>query len=329
MRSQDGERTLAPHSSILCRKQQLYQTLNTALRQNPDTVSDDLLGDIIMAAVTESRIPDMAACRVHFRGFEEAIRIRGELENSLRAASTKALQLAHLMPYIVCEPLGDEERDHEEARGGREPSIVNQTEDFQSFLVAELAFSSNPTQPTPPDPCAHTDSRNPESLPTVVSILDAELVSYLRPEGDRLVSFTDESSNFLSLYLIATTLRSGGSSPSSADRFIAHLASVFRAASALHKPTEVVSLTGQGFMWVVFNAVQGHWETHYGSSGALFMLLSHSIRALRAFRNLTSKRARKKARMLMCEALWGLPVGNQERVPVEGVESLVTNPSRR
>lgn len=61
-------------------------------------------------------------------------------------------------------------------------------------------------------------------------------------------------------------------------------------------------------MWVVFNVVQEFiWAAAGGYSGSLVSFLITSTAALKAFRKMTSKRARSEMGYLLCHALLALP----------------------
>ncbi|KAL2839504.1 hypothetical protein BJY01DRAFT_250458 [Aspergillus pseudoustus] len=289
-----GGSPISRRSSALRRKQHIYQAMGMALNQSPHAISDNLLGGMIMATVTESRIPDPAACHVHFEGYERAICIRGGLDSSLRVSSVKALRLAHLMPYIVCEPVEVEE----------EPGLQKQAEDLLCFLDARLPFSG----------LRPRNYREPGSFSTGEHLLlGEEWIPYLRPAEDRLRGYADESSHFLSLYLIAAAvsrLRDCYNTRTAPFIFVNHLTAAMTASSAVNRVTGGYELTLQGFMWVVFNCVLGLWEAPAAatgeSSGNLHMLLSLSIDALRAFRRVTAKGARTEIRAVLGDRVWGL-----------------------
>lgn len=247
-----------------------------------------------MATITESRFSNPAACRIHLHGYEQVLRNRGDLENSLLRSSSKATQLAHLMPYLVCEPVEEE--------GSND---LKQIEDFLWFLNAELPPPVF-TQLSCPNSSERKDNENLPGVTTICS--HEELASYVQPDESRTSIYTDESSIFLSLYLITAGLRYLGRFSLSADRFISHLESALRAASAVDKNTGALLLTDQGFMWVVFNVVQEDiMGAAWGYTDALVFLLITSTAALKAFRKMTSKSARCEMRHLLYRDLLGLP----------------------
>jgi hypothetical protein len=194
----------------------------------------------------------------------------------------------------VCEPVEEE--------GSND---LEQIEDFLWFLNAELPPPISAQFSCP----SSSERKDNENLPGVTTICSYEkLASYLQPDESRISGYTDESSIFLSLYLITAGLRCVGRFSLGADRFISHLDSALRAASAFDKNTGALLLTDQGFMWVVFNVVpEDIMGAAWGYTDALFFCLITSTAALKAFRQMTSKSARSEMKYLLCRDPLGPP----------------------
>jgi hypothetical protein len=69
-----------------------------------DNATDELLSGIIMAIVAEFRLNGAALARVHMRGYEELVRMRGEIKQILLNAPEPLMLAGQIMPYIICEP---------------------------------------------------------------------------------------------------------------------------------------------------------------------------------------------------------------------------------
>lgn len=89
--------------SLLHRKHRAYQSLNSSLQQRHQAISNDVLYDIIMAIMTESRLADVEAANAHLVGYEIAVQLRGGLRSIVLASSaTQSTYMSHIMPYLTC-----------------------------------------------------------------------------------------------------------------------------------------------------------------------------------------------------------------------------------
>jgi hypothetical protein len=291
-----SNKTQEARMNFFRRKNRAYQSLNNALSRDGGKVSDALLGGIIMATITESRLSDSAACNAHLQGYEAAIRARGGLRNSLLVCSTPALTIAHLMPYLVCDP----DLPLMEA----ESSVLQQVQTFVEFLTAEmrpLGFSKPIS--------AGDDERGLVQLETmslIESVLSRRTVMfYLRPVEAGVQGYIDESSNVLSLYLIALTLWRARESGSSAEIFLDRLASVLRQSSTVDSVTGDPRLTEHGFMWVTLKAVQDFHARLSDYKHNTIQTTLDAVNVLVAFRKIASRDARNQARYLLFHMLQG------------------------
>ena len=77
-------------SAYLDRKYRAYQSLNEAVHQSRGVVSDAVIGCIIMAIVSESRLSKAEATNAHLLfSYETAVRLRGGLRSIILASPTK------------------------------------------------------------------------------------------------------------------------------------------------------------------------------------------------------------------------------------------------
>ncbi|CEL06533.1 hypothetical protein ASPCAL09706 [Aspergillus calidoustus] len=168
--------------SLMRRKGQAYRRLNDAICENNGAVTDAVLGGIIMAGITESRLMDPFASKTHLQGFEAALRARGGLEASLRATSNRALRMSHVMPYVVCTPL----------KSDGEPDDARQLYRFLNRLQAAMGMSGFADFAAPGSPL-------PGLLPLKnmaciePALAHRTLAFYLKPDERRVTRFMDES----------------------------------------------------------------------------------------------------------------------------------------
>ncbi|KAL2851046.1 hypothetical protein BJY01DRAFT_122047 [Aspergillus pseudoustus] len=278
--------------SVVERKHRAYQLLNDALRQSSGQVTDEILGGIIMAAITEARLLDPEATNAHLQGFEGAIRSRGGLRASLLGCAIPALRFAHMMPYLVCGPVQD--------MGESDQDQLLQFGHFLMFQMRHRGFSPFPTQPSPA-----ADLMQFKNIIVVPELLHSSLSFYLQPDERLFTRFVEEAASFISLFLITLTLWRLSESLLSTQLFVTRLATVLENSSAFDQ-RGVPLLTTQGFMWVVIKAIQDFQAVYHELSAdhGLWPIL-HGIDALRMYRGMTSFRARKQARQLLLNVLYG------------------------
>ncbi|KAL3463729.1 hypothetical protein BJX64DRAFT_115860 [Aspergillus heterothallicus] len=278
--------------SVVERKQRAYQLLNEALRHSGGQTTDEILGGIIMAAITEARLLDPTATNAHLQGFEAAILSRGGLRASLLACAIPALRFAHVMPYLVCGPV----QDLGESEG-------LQMQRFGQFLISEMRHRGFSPFPSEASPAA--DFMQLKNIIIVPELLHSSLSSYLQPDENHTTRFVDEAASFLSLFLITLTLWRVSESLLSTQLFVTRLATVLESSSAFDQNGKPL-LTMEGFMWVVTKAIQDFQALFHDISEdhGLWPIL-HGIDALRVFREMTSIRARKQARHLLLNILYG------------------------
>ncbi|KAJ0416884.1 hypothetical protein BJY00DRAFT_217564 [Aspergillus carlsbadensis] len=277
--------------SVVERKQRAYQLLKESLRHSGGQITDDILGGIIMAAITEARLLDPEATNAHLQGFEAGIRSRGGLRLSLLRCAIPALRFAHVMPYLVCDPVQDTgQSDHE------------QLQLFVHFLMTETrhrGFSPFPTQASPTAGLLQL-----KNITIVPALLHSSLAVYLQPDERLITRFVDEAACFLSLFLITLTLWRVSESLISTQLFVARLDTVLESSSAFD-PNGIPMLTVQGFLWVVIKAIQDFQAlSHELSEDHGLWPILHGIDALRVFRGMTYN-ARQQARGLLFSILHG------------------------
>ncbi|KAL2793260.1 hypothetical protein BJX66DRAFT_231495 [Aspergillus keveii] len=278
--------------STVERKQRAYQLLNEALRQSAGQITDEILGGIIMAAITEARLLDPVATNAHLQGFEAAIRSRGGLRSSLLSCAIPALRFAHVMPYLVCGPVQDTGQ-----------SEHDQLQRFVQFLMSEMRHRGFSPFPTVSSPVA--DPMQLKNIIIVPSLLHSSLGSYLQPDERLITRFVDEAACFLSIFLITLTLWRVSESLLSTQLFVTRLDTVLQSSSAFDEHGAPM-LTVQGFMWVVTKAIQDFQAVYHELSEdhGLWPIL-HGIDALRVFRGMTSYNARQQARRILLGILYG------------------------
>ncbi|KAL2822467.1 hypothetical protein BJX63DRAFT_121815 [Aspergillus granulosus] len=81
-----------------------YQAINSYIETCNGNVTDELLSGIVMAIVTEFRLNGSALARVHMRGYEELVEMRGGIKKILLNAPVPLMLAGQIMPYIMCEP---------------------------------------------------------------------------------------------------------------------------------------------------------------------------------------------------------------------------------
>ncbi|KAL2840275.1 hypothetical protein BJY01DRAFT_250054 [Aspergillus pseudoustus] len=281
--------------SLIRRNDQAYRMLNECLAQNNGVVSDDLLGGIIMATITKSRLLDPFASNAHLQGFEAAVRVRGGLEASLVQCSSRALGMAHVMPYSVCALLKYDGPVVDEAR---------QLQQFVKGLQAGMGHLSFADFAAPGSPLAGLRSLKNSSCikPTLSHTL---LGFYLRPDERRLARFSDESPSYLALFLFKMTFYMVSEAGLSAELFLSRLVTVLEGSAAFDAKTGTPLLTEQGFMFVVLKSVQDFLQDYGLSSKYEAAPIVSGIDALKEFRALPSQRARRKARSILFYMLSG------------------------
>ncbi|KAJ0418823.1 hypothetical protein BJY00DRAFT_173741 [Aspergillus carlsbadensis] len=280
--------------SLMRRKDQAYRRLNQAIRENNGSVTDGLLGGIIMAGITEARLMDPFASNTHLQGFEAALQARGGVEASVRNSSNRGLRVSHLMPYLVCTPLTSD----------GEPDDARHLHRFVNRLRAAMGTSGFADFATPGSPL-------PGLLPLKnmawiePALAHPALCFYLRPNERRVAQFKDEAPSYMSLFLITMTFWMVTESGPSAELFVDRLITVLEGSSAFDPHTRAPLLTEQGFMFVVLKAVQDFQQDYGLNMEYEVWPIVSAIDALKAFRALPSQRARKKARCILFYMLSG------------------------
>ncbi|EAW11913.1 uncharacterized protein ACLA_006710 [Aspergillus clavatus NRRL 1] len=283
--------------SLTHRKHHAYRLLKDALNRSGGVITDEILGGIIMAAITESRLSDPAASGAHLQGYEGALRARGGLRASLLLCSIPAVRIAHIMPYMVCEPPQDP--------AGGPPNAAQEVQVFVEFLrvvIRQPSVAGSADLVPPQDPRVQL-----KKLSLIApSLLRGTLAYYLQPEEARILRFADESSAFLSLFLIALTLWKISDSVSNSQVFITRLITVLELSTAFDRVKGSLLLTDQGFMWVVLKAVLDFGRTSYDlSKDKEVQPIVDSVNAFRAFRRLSTREARTQVRLLLLRLLSG------------------------
>ncbi|KAL4864084.1 hypothetical protein BDV12DRAFT_17067 [Aspergillus spectabilis] len=291
-----GERSEI-QSSLVRRKQQAYQLMNDYISQSGGRVSDEILGGIIMAAITEARLSDARAANAHLQGFEAAISARGGLKASLASCSISALRMAHLMPYLVSEP----------ASTDTTLSDAQQMQQFVQFVIKETRHRGF-------SPVAVSISPEAGLLLLQNTIAGTELLHgplafYLNHGKSPTTSFGDEASSFLALFLLTLTLWRISESMDKARLFISHVEKSLADSAAFDPQTGHSLLTKQGLLWAVIHAIQDFQGMHYrmNEDDGLWPIL-YGVDALRVFRAMTSRETRRQARILLLHILSGQPL---------------------
>ncbi|OJJ54173.1 hypothetical protein ASPSYDRAFT_492133 [Aspergillus sydowii CBS 593.65] len=275
--------------TVARRKGQAYQLLKHSLSQNQGKITDDVLSGIIMAAVTEARLSDPMACNAHLKGYEAAIEARGGIKRSLMDCEIPALGMAHLMPYFVCEPLPAAEGSVEE----------EQVQRFIEFLISRM---NDATGSDGVSPRAGLDQL--KRMVVRLGLLRSGLRFYLQPDEREVVSrFPDEAALFLALFLVMRTLWIHRESAEDCQLFISRLDAFFEASTGFDPHTGRPSLTGQGLACVVIKVIQNLPGTPHSYGGVSTLI--HSVDAVRAYRTMTLRSARERARAILCRILSG------------------------
>ncbi|KAL3462117.1 hypothetical protein BJX64DRAFT_148480 [Aspergillus heterothallicus] len=280
--------------SLMRRKDNAYRMLNDAMAQNSGIVSDDLLGGIIMATITESRLLDPFASNAHLQGFEAAVRARGGLEASVATSSSRALAMSHVMPYMVCAPL-QSDGAVDEAR---------QLQRFVTRLQAGMGSSGFAEFATPGSPLPELRPlKNMECIQP--ALIHKVLGFYLKPEERRVARFSDGAPSYLALFLVTMTFWKISESGPGAELFLSRLATMLEGSAAFDPTTGNPLLTEQGFVFIVLKSVQDFLQDYGLSTNYEVAPIVWAIDALRAFRALPSQRARKKVRCILFYILSG------------------------
>jgi hypothetical protein len=288
-----GDRQL----SVMSRKHRIYRYFSTLLDESGGRVTDEILGGIIMGAVTEARLSDSTAWNAHIQGFESAIRDRGGLRASLVACGFPALRFSHLMPYLMCGPgsLHDIEEDNSN----------EEFEQFTRFLTLQMCcrgFSTSPEDVSP-------EAGLPQMASIIVglgsSLLRTPLAFYLEVDDRRIVHYADESSSFLSIFLITLTLWKASESLHTMQLFIQRLQMVLEGSCAFDE-NGMPMLTLQGLMFAVIKGIQDiQAQINSMSEETELWPILHGVDALRVYRSMRSYKARRSARALLLRILLG------------------------
>ncbi|KAL2811563.1 hypothetical protein BJX63DRAFT_273774 [Aspergillus granulosus] len=280
--------------SLMRRKHRAYLYLNTELAATGGRVTDEILGGIIMAAITEARLSDPTACSAHLQGFEGAVRARGGLKASLVACTIPALRLAHLMPYLVCDPLQDSESDGQ-----------RQLQQFVQFLMIQMRRRSFSTFPVGASPQTGLLQFKNIIGAHGSALLYTSLARYLQVEDRRIIRFADEAASFLSFFLITLTLWRMSESIQKPQLFITRLSAVLEGSCAFGEDGRPM-LTLQGLMWVVIKAIQDlQAQTNEVREDYELWAILNGIEALRVYRSMSCYKARRRARILLLHILVG------------------------
>ncbi|KAL4959699.1 uncharacterized protein BDV14DRAFT_205446 [Aspergillus stella-maris] len=278
--------------NVVFRKRRAYRLLNAHVKDCKGRINDEILGGVIMAAITEARLFDPIACNAHLKGYEAAIQARGGLAASLLSCNIPALRLAHLMPYLVCPLL---------PTGGREDE-EEQVQQFSTFLLSKLRqrdlsqFSVDvPTQ---------TEICQLKNKVAGKVLLHRVLGPYLRP-GNQQARYMDEAALFLSLFWITLALSKATESTYNSHLFASHMILIFQNSTAFDARTGLPCLTEQGLMWVVLKAVLDFDNLVGSSNENELRAVLDGIDALQAYREMTSSSARMQVRAMLFRLLCG------------------------
>ncbi|RDW61158.1 uncharacterized protein DSM5745_10656 [Aspergillus mulundensis] len=279
------------NNQVAWRKRQAYRLLNGQIQDGRGRVDDPTLGGIIMAAITEARLSAATACHAHLNGYEAAVRARGGLRASLITSILPALRMAHIMPYLVCDP---------SPNGGS--SDAQQIQEFMSFIATKMRHRG--FSPFSDVVLAEVDLFRLNLM--VPGLLVRKFGSYLSPNERELARFMDEAASFLALFLIVLTLWRTSESIYNAQLFVSRMAVIFDASTAFDPHTGHPLLTQQGFLWIVIKAVTDLLEMLYGLNveNEIWPIMQ-AVEALKAFRSMTSHGARLQARLLLFSLLSG------------------------
>lgn len=290
-------------TALLRRKQRAYQSLSDALQNNHQLVPDEVLGGIIMAIITESRLADAEASNAHLIGYEIAVQLRGGLRSIILASSaTQTSHMSHIMPYLACQPVASQ-------------SNVDTTQEltnFQNFFAGQVDYLGNMRTVN----LRHTDLIR-DSVSSYIAplrlrpfitkfLLDTELEGYVQPQLKESLTYMDQSSQFLSLYLIALTLyRLDKTQENYTEQFLRHLCTVLGSSSTYDQAGKPL-LTTQGFLWVVVKAVLDLGDMFYLGEACVqhrAQTIVDAVEALKVFRNVRSCPARNEVTLLLGRSL--------------------------
>jgi hypothetical protein len=288
---QDQART---KTALLRRKHRAYQSLNDALQRSHQAVPDEVLGGIIMAIITESRLSDVEASNSHLLGYEIAVRLRGGLRSIILGSSaTQSSHMAHIMPYLACQPVASQ-------------SSVDATEEstnFLKFFAAAVGYLGNMWLGLSRNTDLIGDSGSSFMAPLkwqpfiTEFLLDSELAGYVQPQLKESLPYMDQSSHFLSLYLIALTLyRLDNCQETYIEQFLRHLCAVLKQSSTYDQAGKPL-LTIQGFLWVVVKTMLDLGDMFYlGEACAQHraQTIMDAVEALKVFRKMRSFLARNE-----------------------------------
>ncbi|KAL4790117.1 hypothetical protein BDV19DRAFT_394361 [Aspergillus venezuelensis] len=278
--------------NVVFRKRRAYRLLNAHVKDCKGEINDDIMGGVIMAAITEARLLDPIACNAHLKGYEAAIHARGGLAASLSSCTIPALRLAHLVPYLVCPLL---------------PTCVHvdegeQVQHFSTFLLSKLRQKGSSQfsidAPTQAEVCQPKDKVAGKVL------LHSSLGPYLRPSNQE-ARFMDEAASFLSLFWIALTLSKPTESTYDSYLFASRVISIFQNSTAFDAETGLPCLTEQGLMWVVLKALLDFDSVVGSSNENELRAVVDGIDALQAYRAMISPSARVQVRMMLFQLLCG------------------------
>lgn len=274
-----GRRGEGPPLAIFHRKSVAYQTLRRKLGDSPTgPISDELIDVLIMATMTESRISQRDASNIHLRGYERAVQTRGGFKKMILASPTPLLFTSHLMPFLICEP---------------PPSdiVLGPSASHQAFYILEIiAKGENTIDPselhfTTPNPNSPPGSKYNPSLKLNLSeslrlLLASSLLSrHLRPDFSTHSRYALQTAQYLSLFVILTTLWSLRDELSQSKLFLNRLnLSLIRSGDQDSQGHDL--LTMEGLMWITikasFDALQGNADNQAG-------LIVDSMSALKLF----------------------------------------------
>jgi hypothetical protein len=290
-------------TALLRRKHRAYRSLNDALQQSSRVVADEVLGGIIMAIITESRLADVEASNAHLLGYEIAVRLRGGLRSIILASSaTQTSHMSHIMPYLACQPVASQ-------------SSIDPAQEFANFLnffAGEVGYLDN---------IRSSISRNIDlvgergtnrtatlkSQPFISQFLiNTELAGYVRPQLNESLQYMDQSSQFLSLYLITLTLYwLENCQKSYTERFLRHLLKVLKQSSTFDRVGNPL-LTIQGFLWVVVKAVLDLGDMFYSGEACSHhraQTIVDAVEALKFFRKIRSTLAMNEVVLFLGRSL--------------------------
>lgn len=281
-------------TALLRRKHGAYQSLNDALQRSHRSVPDEVLGGIIMAIITESRLADAEASNAHLLGYEIAVRLRGGLRSIILGSSaTQTSHMSHIMPYLACQPVASQ----------ISVDTAQELNKFLNFFGSQVGYLGNMRSNTSRNTDLIGDSGPSFMIPLKLQpfitefLLDSELAGYVQPQLKESLPYMDQSSKFLSLYLIALTLhRLDSCQEVHTERFLRHLCTVFRSSSTYDRAGKPI-LTTQGFLWVVVKAMVDLGDMFYRGETCFqhrAQTIVDAVEALKVFRKIRSFLARNE-----------------------------------